>query len=65
MTVGVAQVLNKRDQAAFTAADEKTLQDFPPALGIILETCVRLLSVTTAASRSIAEESDRGTTLRA
>src|SRR5262249_38081702 len=42
--VGVVQILNKRDQDAFTSADEKTLQNFAPSLGIILETCERLLS---------------------
>jgi putative ABC transport system ATP-binding protein len=41
--VGVAQVLNKQEETAFTAADEKRLQEFAPALGIILETCERLL----------------------
>jgi putative ABC transport system ATP-binding protein len=47
--VGVLQVLNKQGQEAFTAADEKMIQDFAPSLGIILETCERMLSV--AASR--------------
>lgn len=42
--VGVVQVLNKKDQDAFTGVDEKTLQDFAPSLGIILESCERLLS---------------------
>ena len=46
--VGVVQVLNKQDQAAFTPADEKTLQNFAQSLGIILETCERLLSSTTS-----------------
>ena len=46
--VGVAQVLNKKDQAAFTAADEKTLQNFTPSLGIILEACERLLTTAVA-----------------
>jgi putative ABC transport system ATP-binding protein len=44
--VGVVQVLNKQDQDAFTPADEKTLQNFAQSLGIILETCERLLSST-------------------
>jgi putative ABC transport system ATP-binding protein len=44
--VGVVQILNKRDQDAFTSADEKTLQNFAPSVGIILETCERLLSAT-------------------
>jgi hypothetical protein len=35
--------LNKKDQSAFTAADEQTLQEFAPSLGIILETCERML----------------------
>jgi putative ABC transport system ATP-binding protein len=43
--VGVAQVLNKKDQDAFTVTDERTLQEFAPPLGIILETCERLLPV--------------------
>ena len=47
--VGVVQVLNKKDQDAFTAVDEKTLQDFAPSLGIILESCERLLLAATAA----------------
>ena len=52
--VGVAQVLNKQEENAFTAADEKRLQEFAPALGIILETCERLLpaAVSTDASAS-------------
>lgn len=41
--VGVAQVLNKRDRDSFTAADAKMLEQFAPQLGIILETCERLL----------------------
>jgi putative ABC transport system ATP-binding protein len=41
--VGVAQVLNKRDGPAFTARDEQTIHEFAPSLGIILETCERLL----------------------
>jgi len=44
--VGVAQVLNKKDRDAFTAADERMLEQFAPQLGIILETCERLLPVT-------------------
>ena len=43
--VGVAQVLNKRDRDAFTAADEQMLEQFAPRLGIILEACERLLPV--------------------
>jgi putative ABC transport system ATP-binding protein len=42
--VGVVEVLNKKGQAAFTAADERTLEEFAPALGIIFESCDRLLS---------------------
>lgn len=41
--VGVVQVLNKLDESGFSAADEKTLNDFAPSLGIILETCERML----------------------
>lgn len=44
--VGVVQVLNKVDQDVFTTADEKTLENFAPSLGIILETCERMLSST-------------------
>jgi putative ABC transport system ATP-binding protein len=42
--VGVAQVLNKKEQTAFTDTDATTLQRFIPSLGIILETCERLLT---------------------
>ena len=42
--VGVVEVLNKKGQAAFTAADERTLEEFAPSLGIIFESCDRLLS---------------------
>lgn len=35
----VAQMLNKRDGAAFSAADERALGDFTGALATILETC--------------------------
>jgi putative ABC transport system ATP-binding protein len=42
--VGVLEVLNKKGQAAFTAADERTLEEFAPSLGIIFESCDRLLS---------------------
>ena len=45
---GQKQRVQKRDQDAFTGADQRTLQDFSPALGIILETCGRLLSVPAA-----------------
>ena len=41
--VGVAQVLNKKDGNGFTAADAQMLEQFAPQLGIILETCERLL----------------------
>ncbi len=46
--VGVVQVLNKLDQDVFTEADEKTLQTFAPSLGIILESCERMLSTAVA-----------------
>jgi adenylate cyclase len=50
--VGVAQVLNKQDRDAFTAEDQQVLEQFAPQLGIILETCERLLpaAATTRAS---------------
>ena len=44
--VGVVQVLNKKDQDSFTAADVKVLEDFTPSLGIILESCERMLTGT-------------------
>jgi putative ABC transport system ATP-binding protein len=44
--IGVAQVLNKVDKEAFGPDDENVLQDFAPSLGVILQTCSRLLSVT-------------------
>jgi adenylate cyclase len=44
--VGVLQVLNKTNHQAFTTQDEKTLEDFAPSLGIILETCSRLAAST-------------------
>jgi putative ABC transport system ATP-binding protein len=40
--IGVAQLLNKRDSPAFSADDERLLQEFGGSLGIILETCSRL-----------------------
>jgi putative ABC transport system ATP-binding protein len=40
--IGVAQLLNKRDSPAFSAADEHTLEEFGESLGIILETCNRV-----------------------
>jgi putative ABC transport system ATP-binding protein len=38
----VAQVLNKRDGNGFTAADERSFQDFAAPLGLILEGCERV-----------------------
>jgi adenylate cyclase len=40
--IGVAQLLNKRDSAAFSAHDEHLLQEFAGSLGIILETYSRV-----------------------
>jgi putative ABC transport system ATP-binding protein len=42
--IGVVQVLNKQDGGAFDASDEKAFDAFAPSLGVILETCGRLLS---------------------
>jgi putative ABC transport system ATP-binding protein len=42
VVVGVVQLLNKQGQDAFASTDEKTLEDFAPSLGIILETCERV-----------------------
>ena len=44
--IGVAQVLNKLDAEAFAPADETTFQGFAPSLGVILETCGRMLAAT-------------------
>jgi putative methionine-R-sulfoxide reductase with GAF domain len=41
--IGVAQLLNKRDATGFTADDERRLHEFAGPLGIILETCGRLM----------------------
>jgi adenylate cyclase len=43
--IGVAQLLNRRDAPAFSAEDERVFREFASSLGIILETCSRLLSV--------------------
>jgi putative ABC transport system ATP-binding protein len=40
--IGVAQLLNKKDEPTFSAEDERVLQAFAGSLGIILETCARL-----------------------
>ena len=47
--IGVAQVLNKVDRATFGPDDEHTFRNFAPFLGVILETCTRLVPTTTAA----------------
>jgi putative ABC transport system ATP-binding protein len=44
--IGVAQVLNKLDTEVFGPGDEQTLQEFAPSLGVILETCGRMLHST-------------------
>ena len=46
--IGVVQVLNKRDVPAFTTADERSFLEFAPSLGIILETCSRILGAASA-----------------
>src|SRR4030095_5367814 len=48
--IGVAQVLNKLDADAFGPADETTLKEFAPSLGVILETCGRLLATSAVGS---------------
>jgi putative ABC transport system ATP-binding protein len=44
VVIGVAQLLNKRNAAAFSADDERRFREFAGSLGIILETCNRLMS---------------------
>jgi putative ABC transport system ATP-binding protein len=41
--VGVVQVLNKHGAPTFTTADEQVLREFGKPLGIILETCIRMV----------------------
>jgi putative ABC transport system ATP-binding protein len=43
VVIGVAQLLNRRDAPAFTTDDERTFAEFAAPLGIILETCTRLV----------------------
>jgi adenylate cyclase len=42
--IGVAALMNKVDDQAFSASDERLLQDFSGSLGIILETCSQIAS---------------------
>lgn len=42
--IGVAQLLNKRGDAAFSVDDERRFSAFARSLGIILETCNRLMA---------------------
>ncbi len=44
VVIGVAQVLNRQGEPTFTESDEQRLREFAPSLGIILETCSRMLS---------------------
>jgi putative ABC transport system ATP-binding protein len=43
--IGVAQVLNKKGQETFSANDEQVVRGFVGPLGLILETCNRLLAM--------------------
>src|SRR5439155_2289268 len=48
LVIGVVQVLNRRGQDSFNSSDEQRLGEFAPSLGIILETCSRVLSAASA-----------------
>jgi putative ABC transport system ATP-binding protein len=43
--IAVAELLNKKGQAAFSSDDEKAFRDFAAPLGLILESCLRMSEV--------------------